>query len=35
VDGLALQAVSDPKGLAPARQQELLDAAVDQLRPAK
>jgi hypothetical protein len=32
VDGLALQAVSAPEALAPERQQELLDAALDRLR---
>jgi TetR/AcrR family transcriptional regulator, transcriptional repressor of bet genes len=35
VDGLALQAVSDPSALDPARQEKLLDAAVEPLRPAK
>jgi TetR/AcrR family transcriptional repressor of bet genes len=35
VDGLALQAVSDPTALDPARQEKLLDAAVERLRPAK
>jgi AcrR family transcriptional regulator len=33
VDGLALQAVSDPDGLPAARQSALLDAAVERLRP--
>jgi hypothetical protein len=32
VDGLALQAVSDPDGLPAARQSALLDAAVERLR---